>query len=554
MNAVGINKFRIFLFTAFLPLLLHAQDSITTYGSFESNSQWLQDDEGLNFEAPPKDFRSNNYLNANINYGKFTAGVQYEAYLPKSLIGYDPQLEGNDFATYYLNFKNESFDITAGYFYEQFGSGLILRFWEDRQLGINNALRGVKVKFSGLDHLDLTALYGEQRVGFETSEGSIGGIDVNFRFSRLLGAKTNVISLGASAVNRFQEHREFKEVPNSVAAFSGRINFNLGMFFSELEGIYKQPDVLVYNRSITNSQNTFEGSAWILNLGYAVTGFGMNISLRRLENFSFYTDRFAEGNQYNRLLIHYVPALTRQHDYLLNNIYVYSSQPRLLLMSSQRQAGEIGAQVDLFYTLPKKTFLGGKYGTKLEFNYANWAGLKSDYNIAGNTYSSEFFSRGETYYREAGLHIRKRWSKKWSGIYALTDLKIDKGITVGSPVGYSYINATIGTMENTYRLGKGRSARIELQHLWNDDDRGNWAGGLVEFNFTPTLGFYAADSWNYEGDQKLHYYNFGGSFSRGSTRLALNYGRQRGGLICVGGVCRFVPENTGLSMNLQLSF
>jgi hypothetical protein len=34
----------------------------------------------------------------------------------------------------------------------------------------------------------------------------------------------------------------------------------------------------------------------------------------------------------------------------------------------------------------------------------------------------------------------------------------------------------------------------------------------------------------------------------------MNYGRQRGGLICIGGVCRFVPENTGLTANLTVNF
>src|SRR5690606_22292492 len=153
-----------------------------------------------------------------------------------------------------------------------------------------------------------------------------------------------------------------------------------------------------------------------------------------------------------------------------------------------------------------------------ELNYAHWAGLDSEYELTENSYSSEFFSRGDTYFREIGIGIRKRWNKKWSGIYSATDLKIDKGVSIGSPLGFSYINATIGVVENTYRLGKGRSVRLELQHLWNKDDRGNWVGGLIEYNFTPTFGIYAADSWNYDGEGELHYYNFGGSYSHGSAR------------------------------------
>ena len=54
--------------------------------------------------------------------------------------------------------------------------------------------------------------------------------------------------------------------------------------------------------------------------------------------------------------------------------------------------------------------------------------------------------------------------------------------------------------------------------------------------------------------KRIHYYNLGGSYTLGAQRFALNYGRQRGGLVCIGGVCRFVPESTGLTANIVLSF
>lgn len=62
------------------------------YGGYESNSQWLLDDTELKlsdtdpgFLAPEDAFRSNNYLQLNYNIGDFTAGVQYESYLPSAL-------------------------------------------------------------------------------------------------------------------------------------------------------------------------------------------------------------------------------------------------------------------------------------------------------------------------------------------------------------------------------------------------------------------------------------------------------------------------------------
>src|SRR5690606_5078997 len=91
------------LFIFSVTINLTAQDFGNFSGGFESNSQWLQDDTGIGFETPEEQFRANNYFTLNYNYGKFTAGIQYEAYLPVALLGYAPNLEGNGIGTYFLN-------------------------------------------------------------------------------------------------------------------------------------------------------------------------------------------------------------------------------------------------------------------------------------------------------------------------------------------------------------------------------------------------------------------------------------------------------------------
>ncbi len=63
--------------------------------------------------------------------------------------------------------------------------------------------------------------------------------------------------------------------------------------------------------------------------------------------------------------------------------------------------------------------------------------------------------------------------------------------------------------------------------------------------------------YNYGNDDpelRNHYYSIGSSYRYKSSRIALAYGRQRGGLVCVGGVCRNVPESTGFSLSLNTSF
>lgn len=531
-----------------------SQDNGYFFGGLESNSQWLLDDEGLGFIAPEDQFRANNYLQLNYSLGKFTAGLQYEAYLPTVLLGYSPTWENqNGIGTYYLNFKNETLDITGGYFYEQFGSGLILRTWEDRQLGINNALKGLRVKFTPIADLAITGVYGQIRNGFDVSEGVMQGVDANLDLSSLLKVDAVDLKLGASYVGRYQSNGANDSIPANINAYGGRLDFVAKNFYGGVEAITKDPDVIVNEGAIASPQ-LFDGTALQVNLGYAQKGLGINSTFRRLENFSFYGDRYAEGNVYNEQIVNYVPALTKQHDYLLSNIYVYNAQPRLLFGDAEKRVGEVGTQVDVYYSFDKESTFG-KLGTKIAGNFSYWAGLEATFNDAEQTYDAEFIGDGDRYFRDLNIEVKNRWSSKWSSIVTFQDVIVDKGVSEGGPLGVQGdIRAQIAVIEGTRRFEGGKALRMELQHLWTPDDDKNWAGGVLEYNFNSAITIYAADAWNYGGEGEIHYYSFGGSYSKGPARFALNYGRQRGGLICVGGVCRFVPENTGVTANLVVTF
>lgn len=532
-----------------------AQDNGYFFGGLESNSQWLLDDDGINFVTPEDQFRANNYVQLNYSLGKFTAGVQYEAYLPSALLGYSPVYDGgNNIGTYYLNFKNETLDITGGYFYEQFGSGLIMRSWEDRQLGINNALKGLRVKWQATKDVSVTGVYGQQRNGFDVSEGVIQGIDANVDLSSALQIDKVDLKLGASYVGRYQSTGTNEAIPSTVNAYGGRLDFVWENLYGGVEAISKDADAIA-NEGQLVSNKLYDGTALQVNLGYAKKGIGMNSTFRRLENFSFYSDRLAEGNVYNQQIINYVPALTKQQDYLLTNIYVYNSQPRLIIESFDQRSGEVGMQADVFYTFDKGSALGGKYGTKVAANFSYWAGLDAEYNVTNRWYEAKFIGDGPRLYRDWSIEIKKRWAPKFNSVATFQEVIIDKGVSQGGPVGVQGdIKARIAAIEGTFQFEGSKSLRVVGEHLWTSQDRMNWAAGVIEYNFNSKLGVYVADSWNYGGEGEIHYYNMGGSYSKGRTRFGLNYGRQRGGLICVGGVCRFVPENTGLSANLVVTF
>lgn len=544
-----IIALQLFFFTS---IILAQNNSNLTVG-FESNSQYYMDDEKTGDFTEENRFRSNNYLKIDYLISDFYFGIQTESYEPMSLLNYSPDFNQTNIALYYAGYKSKKIEVTAGYFYEQYGSGLILRSWENRQLGINNALRGAKVKFSPSENIEFSALYGSQRSGFDVSDASIYGFNSEINISSILKADTWNLDIGFSYVGRKEVNDNldfnFNDLTNAI---SGRVNFTKNNFYSSAEFVSKSNDGLMIFKEVRNIK---PGNAFLFDFGYGKKGFGINANFRRIENMSFYSERETTGNIYNQNIINYIPALTKQHDYLLTNIYVYQAQPQVSFQDpTLLKIGEIGGQVDLFYTLKKKTFLGGKYGTKIALNMSYWAGLSGDFDYENFDYGADTFGIGEKYFSEISLEIRKKWSRSWSSIFYYVNQSYNK----------RYIEETFGNVETdifvgeaTYKLGSGKSLRFEAQHLWTQDDKKNWTGATVEFNLNSKLAIYANNIYNYGNDdesKKINYYNLGGSYTKDAQRFTLNYGRQRGGLICIGGVCRFVPESTGLTANIVLSF
>jgi len=521
-------------------------------GSFISNSQYYLDDNKTGDFNEDNRFRSNNYLKIDGNYNNFSIGIQLEGYAPQAILNYSPAFDKEvGLGNYYLNYKTKKLDITAGHFYEQFGNGLILRSWEDKELGINNALVGGRINYSPTKEIYLTALYGKQRAGFKLSDGEILGFNSEISLSDLFKLQKSTINFGFSAVSRIQEvENSVPEFTKNTNAYSGRLNISSGNIYSNIEYVLKNEDALVEFQNV-KTDKLAEGNAFVFNTGYSKKGLGIDATFRRLENMNFFSDREQDGNVYNQQVVNYIPSLTKQHDYSLSNIYVYQAQPKLSF-NPIGKAGEIGTQIDIYYNLKKGTLLGGKYGTKLALNYSTWYGLKANYDLVNRTYSSDFLGFGKKYFTDANIEIRKKWSKKWSSIITYTNLYYNKRYveeTVGE------VNANIFILESTYKFSNKKSLRIEGQHLWTQNDKKNWWASTVELNLSPKVSFYATDMYNYGNElKKIHYYNFGGSYTKNNTRIALNYGRQRGGLLCVGGVCRVVPESTGFSLALNTSF
>ncbi len=552
----------IFCLVLFAAIPFYSQEKpesqkVNFFGGFESNSQWYLNDKTLQIAHPNVPLRSNNYLFLNLKYKNWTAGIQGESYEDQSLLNYNPKLNKSDVATYFVQYKNEKMDVTAGYFYEQFGSGLLFRSWEDRSLGINNALRGGRVIFSPTPYFTLKSIYGQQRTGFDVANSDVYGVDAELELSDLFQFETTELSVGGSYVGR-EEKIETLLNPNFnnlTVAFAGRINFTQNAFYFSTEYDYKSKDAIIEVRNQIENDFIKPGTALLLNLGYSKKGFGVDGTFRRIENMSFFSERLAKGNAYNDRILNFVPSLTKQHHYNLANIYVYQAQPNVFLGDETvLKTGEIGGQWDIFYNLKKGTTLGGKHGTKVAFNFSNWNALGGEFYLPKKDYKTDFIGFGKKYFSDYNIEITKKWNEKWQSIFSYINQYYNKKLIEETE---GLVKTNILAAEATYKFSTAKSVRVLGEHMWADSDKKNWAASTVEYNHNSKLSVFVSDMYNYGNDDikmRNHYYNIGTAYRQNSTRIALNYGRQRGGLVCVGGVCRFVPESSGISLSLNTTF
>lgn len=572
-----------FLLSALFSFAQNADSTKTklkVYGSFERNGQWYTNDKNREINQDSVPLRANNYFNVNFNYKKITFGTQVESYMNEALLNFNPKYKGTNFATYYVNYKSKKLDITLGHYYVQFGSGLALRTWEDRSLGINNALRGAKVVYSPIEEISFTALYGKARTGFDVADGDVFGFNTDVNVSQLLNIDAFDFKYGFSGVSRYEKLPVYVQNFSAFTnLFSNRFELGYKNYYVNTEYVFKSRDAIIV-QNILDTDFAKEGSALLVNFGYSKKGIGFDANLRRVENMQLLAQRNLDNYptlsstslNYNDKILNFVPSLTKQHHSNLANIYVYQSQFQVVMDESTQinKFGEIGGQFDFFYDFKKGSALGGKYGTKINLNVSSWFNLKAKYRYTNNAgeniqnYQAELFNANEKYFSDYNIEITKKVSKNFKTAFTYINQYYNNKQIQGLFNAY-IINSHTVFSESTYQLSDTKSITFGLEHMWADNDRKNWAAGTVEYNHNEHWSLFAMDMYNYGFDHKtltisetdlfdIHFYNFGAAYKKGSTRVSLNYGRQRGGLVCAGGICRFVPPSTGLGLQITTSF
>lgn len=490
------------------------------------------------------------FLNLIYNNSNFTVGMRYEAYL-NPLLNIDARFEGQGVPYRYATYTDDLIDVTVGNFYEQFGSGMILRAYEEWPLGFDNSLDGVRVNMRPADGVEITGLYGKQRLFWDKSDGIVRGGDIALNLNRMFGFELpnyTDISIGGSFVSRFEQDNEpLYNLPENVFSWSGRMALTSMNYTVDLEYAEK-----INDPNATNSFNFNKGRGIIASGAYFTSGLGVNLNVHYIDNMDFRSDR---DGRLNESLLSFIPPLTKQHTYRLSSMYPHATQLN----------GEVGGQIDLTYRIPKNSLLGGKYGAEIIANYSRVNSIDTTW-VDRFEYDAPFFGWGnETYYEDINFEILKRINKNVALDFSYVHITYNRDVLEGeSDFGKVYNDIVI--MDARYRLPNRQALRFEAQHMWSRQDsvikvadnmNGNWAFFMLEYTIAPHWFISFFDEWNYgnsDPDRQIHYLNGSVAYSKQATRVQLGYGRQRGGILCVGGVCRPVPASNGFYLSVFTSF
>lgn len=510
------------LLCCWLSMTAQEQQGVTLSGSVQSDILVPQNDERTGAEKT-EDLLTSTYVDLLMQSRYVDAGIRME-YMEHPLPGFENDFKGWGVPHFWVKGRKGCVELTAGTFYEQFGSGFILRTYEERSLGIDNSLLGGRLVVKPTKGVTLKALSGKQRNYWKWNSALVSGADMELQLEEWIPnmqQHDTKLMLGASWVNKYEKQEDIfasptykYNLPEFVNAWDVRASLNKGPWNLLAEYAQKTQDPCFDNGFCYD-----KGTAAMFSGSYSEKGLSLLLQVKRSENMSFRSRRLQMGTS---SFINHLPAFTQDQTYALAALYPYATQ----------LGGEWAWQAEAGYTFKRKTPLGGKYGmnVKANFSHVRW--------------------EGTTYYQDIDVQLTRRLSRDFKLNLMYMNQQYNKTVVEGEG---GMVHANIFIADGLYQIAPKTRLRTELQYLATADDEGDWSFGLLELSLAPRWMLTVSDMWN-NGDTKTHYYQGLVTCNLGPHRLQAGYGRTRAGYNCAGGVCRYVPATTGFTFSYNYSF
>lgn len=458
----------------------------------------------------------------------FTGFLRVDVFNNSNLKNPTVAYSGFGIGAWSLSKEYKGLTVTGGYIYDQIGSGIIFRSYEDRGLGIDNALEGLRLKYQIGNHISLKGFTGQQKNLFDRYQPIIKAFNAEGDWQ--VGKNVH-ITPGVGALNRTLDQASMNSIISNINsmpdadkfiprynmyAFTAYNTLMAGDFTWYAEGAYKTKDAIAdYNGNLIFKP----GNVVYSTLSYARKGIAVTLTGKRTQDF---VERTSPNETQLNGMVNWQPLVAQIRSQRLIARYSPASQD----LSEMSYNGTI-------MLTPSDN-----YDFNLSYTHINTLDNLKLY--------------------------REIWAE--TNIRSVQNTIIDFGVQVlqynqayyqfhpGDPM----LNAVTPFTEITYSLSPKRSLQIEAQYMNTKEDYGSWIYLSAEYDIAPKWSFAASDMYNVDpahSDSKgKHYYDLFVSYTQGAHRFSLAYVKQVDGINCTGGVCRYEPAFSGLKLNITSSF
>ncbi len=530
--------------SALLFLLILVSSRIFAQGTFSGdlmmNLNFFQRDTNIRASGNPlyDNYLSGNegWLSLRYNIKGYTFFVRADAFNHSNLK--NPTSANSDFGIGAWNVGKEFDDLTInmGFIYDQIGSGILFRSYEDRGLLIDNALVGIELKYKVANNILVKGFTGQQKnnngvnnlryapilKGFN-GEGDFAVGKVHLMpgvgvFNRTLDANSyNTVVAKVKADTNASHH--FVPVHNMYAftAYNTLIYKNFSWY---VEGAYKTHEAILKN----NILEDVPGNVQYTSINYGMKGIALSLTGKRTENFVMRTS---------------------PNEILLNGMMNW--QPIVAVLRPERLISR--------YT-PASQDISEMAGT------ANLLVSPNDNTSFTFTYTNINTLSGAKLYREGFGEVVYQGVTDWIFHVGAQYLEYNTSLYQGRPAPILF--GITPFTEVTYKLTENKSLRCELMYMSTKQDYGSWVFALIEYNLAPKWSISASDMYNIspnKGSDNLnyknpgnHFYNIFTAYTKGPHRFTLAYVKQVDGINCTGGVCRYEPAFSGVKATISTTF
>ncbi len=488
--------------------------------------------------------------------------LRYDAFNNSPLLDPQDAYTNHGIGFWQINKSVDKLDITMGSFYDQFGTGVLFRAYEQRQIGIDYAIQGMRLKYNINDKWAIKGFAGNQKGNIKNRFGFakqvISGLNIEGNIDLGKDSKYGALQVGVSAVNRTLDRETMDRLVGTINTYdladrfypkynvyggNAYLTYTKNNFSWTVEGNVKSKEAIMddntkfYLRSgnVLYTSMSWGKSGW--NLGNHTASVGLNVQARHVDHFSF---RTAPTENLLNGLVSYLPSMTRQNTYRLLSRYNAPGQAM----------GEDGIQGEIEFK-PRK-------GTQIFFNGSYVQTLASNGKLNTATGVKEVEKLFSENYLEVVQKIGKH-DKLKLGVQRI----VYNQTRYESEPEYVPVKTFTPFGEWLHTMNQGKSLRVEWQYLNTKNDQGSFANLMIEMFVNKNLSIAVADMVNvvphrYErmiiADKVLHYPTFFIGYTEKSTVFTLAFLKQQQGVNCSGGICREEPAFSGVRFTVSSNF